>query len=403
MTHPLIKLSKPVVAHIRTHLWRATLAAIFLPVAVLGLPGTVQAGMTVTTVADGLQNPWDVAWTPDGDIFLTERPGRVRVIHEGVLQSDPILTVSTQSIDGSGLQGIAVDPNFADPDERFVYLYYTFQFDCTSPGCTDKNRLVRYRYNGSRLVEPLSLIDNIAGCTYHNGGRVKFGPDGKLYLTTGDGCGGGEKAQDRSSTSGKILRLEKTGEIPSDNPFTGSYTWASGLRDPQGLAWSSDGTLYSTDHGPSGVPGEPHGCCFDELNRIIKGGNYGWPLVFGDQTAAGMISPLIHSGPDVNDTWAPSGMSFDSHNILWIAELRGQAVRRVVFNGNGIKAHREVGKGLGRFRTIAFGPDGIMYIATSGFDRTGHPDQLLTAQIVSAAPSAGDSSVVNIGSTEVGE
>jgi len=184
-----------------------------------------------------------------------------------------------------GLLGIAVHPRFAE--NQLIYLYYTYE---RSGGLA--NKVVRFKFEGDSLVSGETVIENIPGATIHDGGRIKFGPDGFLYITTGD-ASVPESAQDRSSLAGKILRLKDDGSIPPDNPFPDSPVYSYGHRNPQGLAWDADEKLWATEHGSAAT---------DELNLIEPGRNYGWPTIRGDETAPGMVSPVIQSG---TTTWAP--------------------------------------------------------------------------------------------------
>ncbi len=216
--------------------------------------------------------------------------------------------------------GIALDPDFRT--NGFVYIYYTYQEQGRL-----WNRLVRLVDRNGRGEVDRVLIDRIPGASVHDGGRVKFGPDGKLYLTVGDAAVG-DSAQNPNSLNGKILRLNPDGTVPPDNPFPGSPVDALGLRNPQGLAWHPlTRQLFASDHGPSGGP--PN-CCHDELNLIEPGGNYGWPAVFGVGGAPRFIDPVLESG---TETWAPSGIDFGVtgpvRGVLFVAALRGQHLRLV--------------------------------------------------------------------------
>ncbi len=221
----------------------------------------------VETVAEGLDTPWDLAFAPDGRIFFTERPGRLRVIEGGRLRPEPVATIPEVVERGEGgLLGLALDPDFAG--NGHLYLYHTYS---GSDGGL-RNRVVRYtladRAGARGLTEPRVILDDIPAAAIHNGGRIAFGPDGKLYVTTGDAAAPA-LAQDRDSLAGKILRLNPDGSVPDDNPFPGSPVYSYGHRNPQGLAWQpGTGQLYATEHGPS---------AHDEVNLIAPGDNYGWP------------------------------------------------------------------------------------------------------------------------------
>jgi len=331
-------------------------------------PGSLRPGVEV--VATGLQAPWSLDFAPDGRIFVTERPGRVRVIAGGRLQPEPWATVPVAEQPGSesGLMGIALDPDFRS--NGFVYVYYSYQ---------DQghlwNRLVRLVDRNGRGEVDRVLLDRIPGASIHDGGRVKFGPDGKLYLTVGDAAVG-ENAQNPNSLNGKILRLNPDGTVPPDNPFPGSPVYALGLRNPQGLAWHPlTRQLFASDHGPSGGP--PN-CCHDELNLIEPGGNYGWPVVFGAGGAPRFTDPVLESG---TETWAPSGIDFGTagpvRGVLFIAALRGQHLRAVWLGLPGfrrVEAQQVLFQNeYGRLRDVVAGPDGALYILTSNRDGRGSP------------------------------
>lgn len=330
----------------------------------------------VQLIAGGLEVPWAVDLAPDGRLFVTERPGRVRIVKLGAgggLQAEPWARVPARANPDSerGLLGIALDPDFAT--SGFVYLYYSY----TSTGGGTLNRLVRLRDQGGKGVDETTLLDNIPGSSNHDGGRIRFGPDGKLYVATGDGEQE-QRAQDRNSLGGKILRLNKDGSIPSDNPFPGSAVFSFGHRNVQGLAWHPDmKALYATEHGPSGFfPA----CCNDEVNRIEAGANYGWPIVTGQPNDARFKDPVVWSGR--TDTWAPSGAAFATvagplRGSLLFSALRGQHLHRVVFAADGKIAFEErlLVNAYGRLRDVYELSTGEFLILTSNRDGRGRPAQ----------------------------
>ena len=244
-----------------------------------------------------------------------------------------------------GLLGIAVHPEFET--NSFVYVYYTYESDENLA-----NRVVRYRKEGEALVDEKSIIDDIPGARFHDGGRIKFGPDGHLYVTTGDSLAT-ELSQDKKSLVGKILRLKDDGSLPPDNPVTGTYVYSFGHRNPQGLAWDGEGRLWSTEHGQSGT---------DELNLIEPGKNYGWPTARGDEKATGLESPMIHSG---RGTWAPAGMAYFESSIYYTG-LRGQSLYEFEIGDTELRRH--LNKNFGRLRDVVVGPDNFLYILTSNRD-----------------------------------
>lgn len=330
---------------------------------------TVSASVSVEVVARGLDTPWALAFAPDGRIFVTERPGRIRVIQGGVLQPDPWATLAVTERDGAekGLMGVAVDPAFAR--NGFVYVAYTYR-----SGTRDMNKLVRLRDSGGRGVEETAILDGGTGGDNHDGGRVKIGPDGKLWWALGESGTDAQVAQKPDRINGKILRLELDGRVPADNPTPGSHVWSLGHRNPQGIAWHPDtGALYSTEHGPS-MNGTSF-CCHDEVNLIVPGGNYGWPTVWGIARDPRYRDPVHESG--ASETWAPGGAAFVSsgplRGSLLFAALRGQHVHRLVFGPDGTVAFEErlLASQYGRIREVAEGPDGAIYVTTSNRDGRG--------------------------------
>jgi len=244
-------------------------------------------------IASDLQIPWEIVFLPDGDMLITERIGQLirmespsgeRIVHvvEGV-----------QPVGEGGLLGLALHPDFEN--NALIYLYLTTR---STSGLV--NQVVQYRLQDDRLSNRTVILDGILASSNHDGGRMAFGPDGMLYITTGD-AEQPDLAQDTRSLNGKILRINPDGSIPPDNPF-GNAVYSYGHRNPQGLAWDAAGRLWSTEHGPSGLQSG-----FDELNLIIKGVNYGWPLIRGEQTRSGMQVQLIQSG--ASDTWAPAELA----------------------------------------------------------------------------------------------
>ena len=320
---------------------------------------------TVETVVTNLEIPWSMAFAPDGRLFITERPGRVRILDITARSSELALTlddVYTQS--EAGLLGLALDPQFSQ--NRLVYLYQSARV----AGGGAVNRLVRYREAGSRLAERVVLLDNIPAAPIHDGGRVRFGPDGLLYITAGDAANTG-LAQDLASTAGKILRLNRDGTTPRDNPF-GSPIYSYGHRNPQGLDWHpATGDLWASEHGNSGN---------DEINAIDAGANYGWPRIEGSQTMAGMRTPITFYSPAI----APSGASFYRGerfprfaNNMFIGTLRGTHLLRLVVDSSPqrrvVSQERLLENRFGRIRDVVTGPDGYLYLCTNNRDGRGSP------------------------------
>lgn len=308
----------------------------------------------VIVLATGLEIPWALDFLPDGNIIFTERPGRVRLYQMGQgLLPDPIYTVPNISAQGEGgLLGIAVHPDFEN--NHYIYLYYTVD---QAGGAI--NRVQRYKKNGNSLETDKVILDNIPAGNIHDGGRIKFGPDGYLYLGSGD-AGNADAAQELKSLDGKILRITDDGGIPEDNPFPGSPVYSYGHRNPEGLAWDNLGRLWATEHGSSGT---------DELNLIEPGKNYGWPVIRGNDTREGMVTPVINSG---SNTWAPSGAAFYEGRIFFTG-LRGASLFEAVINGDEVTLRRHLEGEYGRLREVVVGPDGFFYITTSNRDGRGSP------------------------------
>jgi glucose/arabinose dehydrogenase len=356
----------------------ATAAPSATPVPALAAPRALH--FKVDTVAGGLQAPWSLAFLPDGTMLVTERQGRVRVISNGQLQSQPALTVSVLAAPGSesGLLGIALHPSFPNPAD--VYLYYTY-----NRGGQSINRVSRYRYANGQLSGERVVLDGIPGgnCC-HFGGRIGFGPDGMLYVTAGDAQQPG-RAVDTGSPNGKVLRVRDDGSIPADNPFPNSSVWAYGFRNPQGLAWDSSGRLYASNNGPTGEFGLFHN---DEIDLVQRGAFYGWP-VKAASTPAGQpqnygnpperVPTVAESGNSV--TWAPSGIAVYAPDkgeqpTLLVATLTGQALRRFILdpaNPGHATGQEVVLTGYGRLRDAVVGPDRCVYVLTSNRDGRGSP------------------------------
>lgn len=321
----------------------------------------------VEVVADNLTIPWSIDWLPDGTILFTERIGNLRIIQHGILLEESLLSLSVGGVEG-GMLGVTVDPNYSE--NNYIYLYYTY-----NELLTTKNKLVRYQFSDGMLIEDKILIDGIPGGPFHDGGRIQFGPDGKLYVTTGE-AGLPDLSQDLNSLGGKILRINSDGTIPNDNPWKNSPVYSIGHRNPQGIDWDESGNLFATEHGPSGWRGVAH----DEINKIIAGANYGWPDVIGDEKKEELVNPILHSG---KDTWAPSGAEFyDSDKIpqwegkYFVATLRGSHLHMIEFNSekNSVISHEKLFQDeFGRLRDVQTDPDGFLYVLTSNQDGRGTP------------------------------
>ena len=329
----------------------------------------------VETVATGLEVPWAFAWLPNKDLIFTERKGRVRIIESGKLRAEPIFTVPDVEPSGeSGLMDISLHPDFAK--NTLAYLAYSYNND------GKRVKVVRYKLANNTFTEPKIIIDNIPGAPNHAGMRARFGPDGKLYITTGDSTDW-TLAQKLDSLAGKTLRLNDDGTVPPDNPFVGQKDarpeiWAYGNRNPQGLAWQpGTGMMFQTEHGPSFFEGKGSGG--DEVNIVEKGKNLGWPEIHHTEKREGMVSPLLEYSP----ACAPGSGMFYNGSIFpafkdnfFFGCLRSARIVRVSLDGSKVVSQENLFDGtFGRIREMEEGPDGYIYFSTSNRDGRGSPSK----------------------------
>lgn len=308
-------------------------------------------------VAESLIVPWDFVFLPDESILITQRDGTI--VHRY-----PDSTTNTISVPGvhsrgeGGLLGIALHPLFNE--NTLLYLYITHE---NEDGST-VNRVTRFTYTDTVLHEPMHIVTGIPGARFHNGGRIRFGPDGYLYITTGDSTKP-SLSQDTASLAGKILRVTADGDPAPGNPFS-TQIYSYGHRNPQGLAWSLNGDLWSTEHGRSGIRSG-----LDELNRITPGVNYGWPVAQGSSHAP-FAEPILHSG---DATWAPGGLVVIAERLVF-GGLRGEALYEVSLDSTPPTITTHFHQQFGRIRTTKISPDGrSLYFTTSNRDGRGvaHP------------------------------
>ena len=334
--------------------------------------------MRVDTVATNLEIVWSMRFAPDGRMFFTERPGRVRVFENGKLRTASLFTVPDVELSGeSGLMGMALHPMFAD--NRFLYLAYAYQ-----ASGKQAVKVVRYRETGETLTDAKTIIELIPAARYHAGTRLGFGPDGKLYMTTGDATNQSQ-GQELNTLGGKTLRLNDDGTIPPDNPFVNRKDarpeiWTYGHRNAQGMDWQPEsGLMFQTEHGPSLIDGVSlfKRSGGDEVNIVEKGKNYGWAKISHKMKREGMETAIIEYSPAV----APaSGMFYrgdlfiELKNNFLFGALKGEAIIRLVLDGRRVVSQEKLFvKTYGRVREIAEAPDGSIYFSTSNRDGRGSP------------------------------
>lgn len=312
---------------------------------------------TPQVLADTLALPWEVVALGDGRLLVSEYPGRIRVWSPG---SGLDATPAYSEADARFL-GMAKHPNFAA--NQFVYLFA----NVARGDGTFFDRVTRMRLNGGVLDSARSVIAEIPGERNHDGGRIAFGPDGLLYVLTGD-THNPAFPRDPGVLAGKVLRIQAPGDDSDGSPAAGApfpgspLVWSIGHRNPQGLAFDRAGRLFSTEHGPSGEAYAGGRCCRDEINLIEGGGDYGWPDLSGDDTATGARPPIVTSGNSI--AWAPSGATFAPDGRLYVATLLGQHLREFTLQGTAVVGQRELlGGTFGRLRTVVV--DGSSLLITT--------------------------------------
>lgn len=309
-------------------------------------------GSTVESVVTGLDTVWALQWGPGGNLYITERPGKVSKWNgdELVGLSQPPVVEQGES----GLMGMVLDPNFSSNSN--LYLCYTRR----DGGL--ENVVEKYSMERENLVEGEILLDDMRASFIHDGCRLEFGPEEKLLVTMGDSARA-SLAQDKRSLNGKVLRINQDGSIPEDNPFSGSPVFTLGHRNPQGLdVRPGTDEIYISEHGPD---------TDDEINRLIAGKNYGWPEVKGKKEERGFEAALWAWTPTI----APAGIEFLDPNTLYLATLKQSKLHRLNLNNEGVITRDTVVlEGYGRLRAITSGPDGkCIFIGTSNRDGRGTP------------------------------
>ncbi|MDU5509627.1 PQQ-dependent sugar dehydrogenase [Enterococcus gilvus] len=315
------------------------------------LSGTKESdGQEAEVIAENLAIPWSIE-RHNETFYISERGGTIAKISDGEVERQSVsLERPLSSASEAGLLGFVLYPDFSESQKGIAY--YTYEDNGNR-----LNRIVELTLANDEWQETAVLLDGIPSGSTHHGGRIKIGPDKKIYATTGD-ASQPDLAQDRDSLAGKILRLNFDGSIPDDNPFSNSYVYSYGHRNAQGLTWSSDETMYASEHGASAN---------DEINRIREGRNYGWPDIEGSEERDGMESPLFTSGN--SQTWAPSGMAYKDE-ALYVAGLRGTAILRFDLDS---EEEKQVVNGFGRIRDV-FIDGNTLYFVTNNRDGRGSPD-----------------------------
>ena len=318
---------------------------------------TIEGTDSVEVLATNLEKPRAIAFG-DGKIFVTEKIGKVRVIQDDILLEEPLATLRTADVFDGGLIGIETHPDFSN--NHYLYVYYTYEEEGNL-----WNKILKIKESQNKLEEAETILDKIPGSKFSNGGVIKFGPDGKLYVGTGSISDSSHLSQDLDSLAGKILRINDDGSIPNDNPFADSPVFSLGFRNPQGMTWDKSGNLYVTDFGPTKN---------DEINIVNSGKNYGWP----SQECSGddFVDAIVCYDPSIE----PGGIVIYSGDKLGIAgklimaSLRSSHLYQLEINEDGLESQKSILSGIGRIRDVNEGPDENLYIITSNTDGKGFPD-----------------------------
>ena len=307
-------------------------------------------GEDYEVVVEDLEIPWEIRFLPTGEMLVTERPGDLLIIDE---DKEVITVQGVEHTGEGGLMGLELHPDFEE--NNLIYLYFTSDIDGEIV-----NRVERYQLDleNNSLENQETILSGIPGASYHDGGRIEFGPDENLYITTGD-AGDSDNSQSLETLAGKILRVDSGGNVPEDNPF-GDEIYSYGHRNPQGITWDGEGNLWSTEHGRSGIKSG-----FDEINLIEKGNNYGWPVIQGDETEGDMVPPVIHSGSST--TWAPAGAVY-YEGYIFFTGLRGESLYRYDIDQDSLE--KFFSGEFGRLRAIVLHNESF-YISTSNRDGRG--------------------------------
>ena len=320
-------------------------------------PNTNSENDFVSILAKNLDNPRGIAIS-DNRIFVTEKDGLIRVIENDVLLESPLATFRPADVFDGGLLGITLHPNFSTNHNIYVFLTYEENGNLW-------NKILQITESNNKLKNVKTIFDKIPGSSFTNGGFIKFGPDGKLYVGTGVISDSSHLSQDVTSLSGKILRLNDDGSIPDDNPFSNSPVYSLGHRNPQGMTWDNNNNMYVAEFGPEKN---------DEINLILSGKNYGWP----EQQCKGNENyedAILCYDPSIE----PGGILFYSGDRLdfefpfILASMRAANLYQVDFE-EGLSSQKSILSGIGRVRDVVQGDDESLYVITSNTDGKGFPD-----------------------------
>ena len=319
--------------------------------------------LKIEVFAKNLQVPWGMAFLPNGDFIFCERNGEINLKKKGEADYNMIMFRTVQVAEG-GLLGVAVDPDFEH--NNYIYIYETV---------VGMNRVVRLKFDSGILTQDLVLLDGIPAANNHDGGALRFGPDGFLYLGTGDALMS-SLAQDTSSLAGKIIRIDRNGNPAPGNPFN-NYVWSYGHRNVQGFDWNEQGKMIATEHGPTSEFGW---CCHDELNLIEPGKNYGWPITMGGMESDSLTPAIYQTGSEV---WAPSGCTFIQgqewgawNGTFLFGALKGQRLVRFTISADGTTASDRQDTLIGTFqriRGVIQAPDGSILFSSSNVGTASPP------------------------------
>ncbi len=327
------------------------------PIPLPELPTENFENKSIKILAENLENPRSIAIT-DEKIFITEKKGTIRVIFQEELLDEPLATFRSANVFDGGLLGITTHPNFKE--NHFIYVFLTYKND-------EKlwNKIIKITESNNKLEDAETILDKIPGSVFTNGGFLKFGPDGKLYVGTGTVSDASHLPQDKNSLSGKILRLNSDGTIPEDNPFSNSPIFSLGFRNPQGISWDSMGNMYAVDLGPEQN---------DEINLIKPGKNFGWPEreCIGNEKFEGAVM-CYDPGIEPGGILFYKGNSVKLDHAFIMASLRASNLYQLDLD-EGLKSQKSILSGVGRVRDVGQGNDGSLYIITSNTDGKGFPD-----------------------------